>query len=262
MTGALFTTRICLHFMHSYNSSLCSNEISCSTSSGELLNEMNGLCFSIRILLLGISVHLRVRCYWNLSCNTKLKTLITATVFYIQDPSDISELPVYSFYWGRGSRSSKANWYYAEAIPRPTAIHVRRVRPSGSEKRRINTANAKVGHWAHTWCSSLLRNILRSFHDIIILFLLCHQGEVTLRSPPSPPPSNQEFCSCLCLPLPCACPVLRFTKPNTHTHTHTHVAHRIQNPAQKLSLPRSCMQRGFPIPRTRNIRFINIILSI
>jgi len=81
-------------------------------------------------------------------------------LYFIQDPSDISELPVYSFYWERGSRSSKANWYYPEAIPRPAAIRTRPVRPSGSENRRINTANAKAGHWAHTWGSSFLRNVL------------------------------------------------------------------------------------------------------
>jgi len=44
MTGDLFPTLICLHFMHSCNSSLCANELSCSTSSGELLNETNDFC--------------------------------------------------------------------------------------------------------------------------------------------------------------------------------------------------------------------------
>ena len=203
--------------------------------------------------------------------------------FFIQDPSDISELPVYSFYWGRGSRSSKVNWYYAEAIPRPAAIHIRPARHSGSENRRINTANTKAGHWAHTCGSSFLRNVLRSFHDINIFFRLCHQGEDTLRSSSSPRP---RFCSWLCLPLPCACHVFRFTRPNKHTCStqNSKSSTEIMSlllitlmylPSSRiifqiyflnaiflyvLSLQSCCIQRGFPIPPTRNIWSIFIIL--
>ena len=78
-TGALFPTLIRLQFVHNYYSSLCDNELSCSTRSGELLNELSDFCFSIRILLLGITIHLRVCCYKNLSWNKNWR-LITAAV--------------------------------------------------------------------------------------------------------------------------------------------------------------------------------------
>jgi hypothetical protein len=110
MSGAISRTPICLHVVQNDTFTSYGNEPSCSTRSGELLNEPSNFCFSRRILLLGVAVHLRALHYLNVSCNSKLKT-VYCWCFFILDPLDISELAVYCFYWGKGSRSSKASCY-------------------------------------------------------------------------------------------------------------------------------------------------------